>query len=627
MPAAGRSSTCRLGNRVVQPQAGPAAFDGKAFVKTLPGSPGVYRMLDACGNALYVGKAARLDKRVASYFLRPRLEPRLMAMLAQVVQVEVTLTRTEAEALLLENELIKSLRPRYNILLRDDKSYPQLFLSEGEDYPRMAFHRGPRHARGRYFGPFPSAYAVRESLNTLQKVFRIRPCEDSYFRTRSRPCLQHQIGRCTAPCVRLVTPEAYAQDVRHATMFLEGQSTAVIDELIRDMDQASQELAFERAAYFRDQIANLKKIQARQFVSDIEKDTDVLACAASGEMVCVHAMFFRNGTSVGGRNFFPDTQGSTHVPAILEAFISQYYLEQAAPPIILVPEPIPDRANLEAALSARRGGRVQIVHVQRGERQQLIAHALRDAEQALVSESLKQTNLQKRWRALEAWFQAEGTFKRIECFDISHTQGEATVAACVAFDPNGPAKSQYRRYHITGVAPGDDYAAMHQALSRRFRRALQEDSELPDLLLVDGGRGQLAQAVAALSELGITGVRLMGVAKGMGRKPGLEELVIGPEAKPLRPQATDPGFHLVQQIRDEAHRFAIGGHRLQRQKRRQTSRLEEIPGVGAKRRAALLKHFGGLTGVMGAGVEELVRVKGIDRGLAQRIYNALHGIG
>lgn len=601
-----------------------SVFDGKAFAKTLPTSPGVYRMLGAQRQVLYVGKAANLSKRVASYFLRPKLELRLMLMIAKTVQIEITITRTESEALLLENELIKSLKPRYNILLKDDKSYPQVFVSVGEPFPKIVFHRGPKHSKGRYFGPFPSALAVRESINTLQRIFRIRSCEDSYFKTRSRPCLQHQIGRCTAPCVGLIHEMDYAHDVRHATMFLEGRSSAIVDEMIHDMDKASHALAFERAAVIRDRIANLKKIQARQFVSHVEKDADVLACSVGYGMACVHAMFFRHGSSVGGRNFFPNVPDSVTSQSVLEAFVSQYYLEHPPPSVILVSESLGDLSCLSAALSERQSGSIQIRHVQRGEKLKLIEHAKRNAEQALIAESEKQENLCKRWDALSQVLSCDREIRRIECFDISHMQGEATVASCVVFDPKGAVKAQYRRYSVNGITPGDDYAAMRQALDRRFKRALKDQSAIPDLLLIDGGRGQLTQAHEVLSELDIGGITVVGIAKGEGRKPGLEALFVGDDFQTIKLKATDPALHLIQQIRDEAHRFALMGHRQQRHKKRQKSVLEEIPGVGARRRTALLKQFGGMTGVIGAGVEELMQVSGIHFELAQRIYAALH---
>jgi excinuclease ABC subunit C len=603
----------------------PSPFDGKAFVRTLATQPGVYRMLDADGTTLYVGKAKDLRKRVGSYFLRPALQPRTALMLQRVASVEVTVTRTEGEALLLENELIKSLKPRYNVLLRDDKSYPLIFLSGGEDFPRMAFHRGARSRGGRYFGPYPSTTAVRETLNLMQKLFRVRQCEDSYFRNRTRPCLQHQIGRCSAPCVGLVTPADYKHDVRHATLFLDGQTTTVVDELARAMEGASSTLEFERAATLRDRIANIKRIQARQYVSEAEEDADVLACRIEGNLACVHGLFFRNGVSLGGRSWFPRIPEGADEAETLSAFVAQYYLEHPAPSLVLVNRPVEEGDWLAGMLSEQRGRKVEIRHAQRGERARLVEIAERNAEQAIATEAASKGTLRTRWQGLAELLTLGAAPTRVECFDISHTMGEATVASCVVFDASGPVKSQYRRYNISGLAPGDDYGAMRQALTRRFKRGQAEGGPLPDLLLIDGGKGQVAEALAMLADLAIDGVEVVGVAKGSSRKPGLEQLLLGAGGRVLTPAGDDPGLHLIQQVRDEAHRFAIGGHRQRRQRARDSSELEKIPGVGTRRRSALLRHFGGWAGVVEAGVDELAKVPGIERALATRIYAALHG--
>ena len=599
-------------------------FDGKLFVKTLSSAPGVYRMLDADGAVLYVGKAANLRKRVGNYFLRPQLEPRLAAMVGRIAHVEVTITRTGAEALLLENDLIKSLKPRYNILLRDDKSFPYIYLSGGEDFPRMAFHRGARTGAGRYFGPFPGAHAVRESLSMMQKLFGVRQCEDSFFRNRTRPCLQHQIGRCTAPCVALIAPQDYAQDVRHAALFLDGQSTQVIEELAAEMERASAALDFERAARTRDHIANLKRMQAKRHIGGTDADADVLACRVEAGTACVHAMFFRNGANMGSRNFFPRLPGESDPAQVLAAFVTQYYLERPAPALVVLSHAIPDQSLIAEVLAERSGHRVELRSKVRADRARLLELACRNAEIALGTELASRHNQERRWQALTALLRLDSPPERVECFDISHTMGEATVASCVVFDAAGPVKAQYRRYNIAGVAPGDDYGAMRQALTRRFRRAQAEGGVLPDVLLIDGGKGQVREARAVLAELGITSVEVAGIAKGEDRRPGFETLVLGPSLVEVTADAADPGLHAIQQIRDEAHRFAITGHRARREKRREHSSLEEIPGVGARRRAALLRHFGGLTGVTQAGAEELMQVKGIDRGLAERIYAALH---
>lgn len=602
----------------------PAGFDGKAFVRTLRHAPGVYRMLDADGQVLYVGKAADLARRVGSYFLRPQLDPRLMAMVSRIAGCEVTVTRTEGEALLLENELIKSLKPRYNVLLRDDKSYPWIHLATGHAFPRLAFHRGARKAEGRYFGPFPGAHAVRESLDLMQKLFRVRQCEDAYFRSRSRPCLQYQIGRCSAPCVGLVEPAEYARDVRHASLFLEGKSTEVIDELGAEMDAASRALEFERAARLRDQIASLKQLQARRHVSCGDDDADVLAVVRADGLACVHVLSFRNGMNLGGRSVFPRAPAAADEAEILGAFVAQYYLERPPPGLVLLSHPIEELALLREALAERHGRRSTFVHPRRGDRLALVALARRTADQALASERASRGLITQRMAALAELLGLPEPPRRIECFDISHTQGEASVAACVVFGPEGALKSQYRRYNIAGVAPGDDYAAMRQALERRFRRACDEQGPVPDLLLIDGGRGQVEQARTVLATLALPEVRIVGVAKGPARRAG-EEVLVFLDRPPLRPRADDPGLHLIQQVRDEAHRFALAGHRARRQKRRQRSALEDIPGVGPQRRGALLRHFGGFAGVQQAGVEELAGVRGIDRAMAQRIYDALHG--
>ena len=600
------------------------AFDGKAFVSTLTSSPGVYRYFDEDGELLYVGKASNLKKRVGSYFLKPRMEPRIAAMVAQIVRCEITVTRTEAEALLLESQLIKALKPRYNILLRDDKSYPYIYLSGGEDYPRLAFHRGARNQQGRYFGPFPSAFAVRESLNLMQKLFKVRQCEDSYFRNRSRPCLQYQIGRCTGPCVGLINAEDYGSDVRHAQMFLEGRGSAVIDELATSMEQASAALNFERAAALRDQIATLRKLHAQNHVQGATADMDVIACRIEAGIACVSVLFFRNGISLGTRDFYPRLPLDAEPADVLAQFVAQYYLERPVPREIILGEPIPDEQLLGEMLAQQCGHAVEIKTRVRGERAQFLQMAERNAQASLTSRIASRQTLGARFDDLQNVLGLDEPPKRIECFDISHTQGEATVASCVVFGPEGAEKSHYRRFNIAGITPGDDYAAMHQALTRRFRKLAEGEGARPDVLLIDGGMGQVAQALDVLRELGIAGIEVVGVAKGPGRRAGEETLVLAGSSREIHPGPTSPALHLVAAVRDEAHRFAISGHRKRREKARERSVLEEVQGVGARRRAALLKAFGGLAGVEAAGVEELMQVKGIDRSLAERIYDALH---
>ncbi|MDE2156826.1 MAG: excinuclease ABC subunit UvrC [Xanthomonadaceae bacterium] len=608
----------------------PQPFDGKAFVSTLTTSPGVYRHFDAAGELLYVGKAGNLRKRVGSYFLKPRMEPRIAAMVAQIARVEITVTRTEGEALLLESQLIKSLKPRYNILLRDDKSYPYIYLSDGEDYPRLAFHRGARNLPGRYFGPYPSTWAVRESLGLMQKLFKVRQCEDSYFRNRSRPCLQHQIGRCTAPCVQLIGVDDYRDDVRHAQMFLEGRSDAVIDELAEAMEQASTALQFERAAILRDQVAALRQLQAQHHVQGASADMDVIACHIESGMACVSVLFFRNGVSLGTRDFFPRLPLDAEPADVLAQFVAQYYLERPVPRELVLGEPIADQAILADVLTRQAGHAVALKSGVRGERARFLQMAERNAQASLTARLASRQTLGARFDDLRRVLELPESPRRIECFDISHTMGEATVASCVAFGPEGPEKSHYRRFNIAGITPGDDYAAMHQALTRRFRRLAAGEGARPDLLLIDGGSGQVAQALGVLRELGVDGIVVVGVAKGPGRRAGEETLVLarmgsGIPGRELHPGSSSPALHLVAAVRDEAHRFAISGHRKRREKARERSVLEDVAGIGARRRSALLKAFGGLAGVESAGVEELMQVKGIDRGLAERIYASLHG--
>jgi len=604
----------------------PPPFDGKDFASRLGVTPGVYRMYAADDSVLYIGKARELKKRVGSYFNATPKTARTMAMLAQLARMEVTVTRTEAEALLLENQLIKSLKPRYNVMLRDDKSYPYVLLTQ-ETWPRLALHRGARAIPGRYFGPYPSVGAVRETLNLMHRLFRLRSCEDSVFRNRSRPCLQYQIGRCSAPCVGLVPPRDYAQSVHQAELFLEGRSDELGRELEQSMAAASERLDFEDAARVRDLITTIRKLQARQYVDGRAADLDVLACAMQGTHACVLLLAFRDGRNLGTRAFFPKTNGADNPAEVLAAFVSQYYAEQPAPREIVLDRDIEERELLQEALSAGAGRRVQLKANVRGERAGYVDLARRNAELSLASELGSQATQQARLASLRELLGLDELPARIECYDISHTMGEATVASQVVFDANGAVRSQYRRYNIAGIEPGDDYAAMHQALTRRFKRAVEEGGVLPDVLLIDGGAGQVAQANAVLGELGIAGsaITVVGVAKGESRRPGHEALLL-PDGREVRPGPESPGLQLVQQVRDEAHRFAITGHRGRRQKARNVSRLEDIPGIGPRRRANLLRHFGGLGGLRAAGAEEIARVEGINAALAERIYASLHGL-
>ena len=600
------------------------AFDGKAFVRELTAAPGVYRMYDAGDHVLYVGKAASLKKRVASYFTSIERSPRQRAMLAQVARMDVTVTRTEGEALLLENQLIKSLKPRYNVLLRDDKSYPYIYLATRDETPRIAFHRGARSMPGRYFGPYPSASAVRETLGTIHKLFRLRSCEDSVFANRSRPCLQYQIQRCAAPCVNLVSSEEYREAVHRTELFLDGSNDVLVRELTDAMERASAELAFERAAQLRDQIANLRRMQARQYVDGDQADLDVLACTVDKGLACVVLLAFRNGMNLGTRDFFPKANGADEASEVLGAFVTQYYFDKRPPREIVLSHAIADQELIEQVLGDQLGAKLQLKSTVRGERARYLELAQENARLSLAAKIGSSATQRARLANLQELLGLPQPPGRIECFDISHTMGEATVASCVVFDAEGAVRSQYRRFNIEGITGGDDFAAMKQAVTRRFIRA-KEDGTLPDLLLIDGGKGQLAQAMQVMAELAVQSVALVGVAKGAARRAGDEDLIL-PDGRTLHPGPDSPALHLIQQIRDEAHRFAITGHRGRRQKAREYSKLEDIPGIGARRRAMLLKHFGGLAALTRAGPEDIARVEGINAALAQRIWRGLHGL-
>jgi excinuclease ABC subunit C len=597
----------------------------RALLRSLPAAPGVYRMLDARDQVLYVGKARDLKKRVASYFKGRDSAPKTRAMVAQIDDIEVTVTRTEGEALLLENNLIKQLRPRYNILLRDDKSYPYIFLSSEHEFPRLAFHRGAKREKGRYFGPFPSAGAVRETLALLQKVFPVRQCEDGFFRNRSRPCLQYQIKRCTAPCVGYIAADEYREDVRQAELFLEGKSQALVDELAARMQQAADAREFERAAVYRDRIASLRRVQERQYVDAELGEADVVAVQAAHGKACVTALYFRGGRQVGAKSFFPAVSLESSEAQILSAFLAQHYLGRTIPPEILLDRRIEDRDAIEDAFSAQRGARTAIVERPRGGRRRWVEMASVNAADALRRNLSGSASMMQRFEALQQALGLPAQPERLECMDISHTMGEAAVASCVVFDRGGQVKEDYRRYNIAGITPGDDYAALAQAVARRYRRFKDGEGKMPDLLLIDGGKGQLAAVDAVLNELQVEGVMTIGVAKGRERKPGNEQLFLSGSRRATILPADSPALHLIQQVRDEAHRFAIAGHRGRRSKARRRSRLEDIPGVGEKRRQALLKNLGGWQEIERAGVEDLSRVPGISPKLAQRIYDVFHG--
>jgi excinuclease ABC subunit C len=586
-------------------------FDAKSFVAGLPNLPGVYRMLGKSGEALYVGKARDLKKRVSTYFQKHVHSPRTQMMVSQVASVEITATRSEGEALLLENNLIKSLAPRYNILFRDDKSYPYLAVT-GNEFPRLGFHRGAKDKRHRYFGPFPHAYAVRESIQLLQRVFQLRTCEDTVFEHRSRPCLLHQIKRCTAPCTGKITPPAYAEDVANAILFLEGREDDVIGNLTKKMNAASEARHYEEAAAYRDQVRALARVQARQYVeSNRGVDADVVACVIEGEIACVNLVMIRAGRHVGDRSFFPANAEGAAQGEVVTAFLEQHYLEQPLPGLIVTSEEV----DLPGA---------HVVAPQHGERKVWLDMARKNALLAIAQRVRDRATQEGRLLALrEALGLPEGA-GRIECFDISHTMGEATVASCVVYDRQQMQKSEYRRFNIRDVTPGDDYGAMRQVLARRYERVTAEAGRIPDLVLIDGGRGQVNVAASVLRDLGLHQVCVVGVAKGPERKPGEEELILESEARALQLPPAHPGLHLIQQIRDEAHRFAVLGHRARRGKSRTTSMLNEIPGIGAKRRQALIEAFGGLRGVQAAAIDDIAKVAGISRPLAERIYKHLH---
>ena len=599
-------------------------FDAKSFLSRTTEKSGVYRMFDVNAAILYVGKAKNLKKRLASYFRHTGLNSKTQALVLRIDHIEVTTTHTEIEALLLENNLIKSLQPPYNILLRDDKGYPYLYLSD-DTFPRLSFHRGTKQKKGEYFGPYPSSKAVHNTLSLMQKLFPIRQCRNAVYRNRTRPCLQYQIKRCRAPCVGLINAAEYQQDVEHAVMFLQGRSEAVVDDLIHKMQQAAHTLAYEKAALYRDQIAQLRSLQSHQYMeTDSQKDVDVLACALRDSVACVQVLSIRGGRHLGGKAHFPKhSQGKTEAE-ILAAFLSQYYLGKTGniPHEIILSHDLDDKDLYRDALQSTHGRVVKIQHMVRGHRAQWLKMAIDNTQVSL--EQHKPTQYREQLAQLSLSLGLDSLPEYMECFDISHSLGEATIASCVVFNAEGAVNSEYRRFNIHNIKAGDDYAAMKQALTRRYSRLLKENSRLPDILLIDGGKGQVKQAEAVMQELGIEQIQLLGVAKGENRKEGLESLILSELKQAIFLPKDSPALHLIQHIRNEAHRFAIAGHRAKRAKTRKTSVLEEIEGIGSKRRKQLITHFGGLQGVQAAGVEDLLQVAGIHRHLAQKIYAALH---
>lgn len=598
-------------------------FDPKPILKNLPNLPGVYRMINAADEVIYVGKAKDLKKRVSSYFNKNIPSPRTRMMVSNIVKIETTVTRSEAEALLLENNLIKGLMPRYNVLFRDDKTYPYITLT-GDTFSRLAFHRGTQRKGNQYFGPFPNAVAVRESIQLLQKVFKLRTCENTVFSNRSRPCLQHQIERCTAPCVGLISEEDYRSDVHQAALFLQGKTTEVMDALGEQMNNAAAKQEYEQAALFRDRMQALRQVQAKQFVSDFNvSDADVIACAELEGQHCINLVMIRGGRHLGDRSYMPKNTEGEDLENSVEAFIAQHYMAQNTPPLIVTGVKI-ETAVLEEVLSEQAGRKVKINTNPIGDKRVWLKMAQTNAELALSQRAATTANQSAKLLALREALRLPDNVERMECFDISHTMGEATVASCVVFDRGDLQNSEYRRYNITGITPGDDYAAMRDVLIRRYTKVAAGEGKRPDLIFIDGGKGQLGVAIEVMAEVGLDDILLIGIAKGEERKPGLETMIFSDTGEMVNLEKDNKGLHLLQQIRDEAHRFAITGHRAKRAKARLHSSLEDIEGIGAKRRRALLTRFGGLDGVKSASIDEIANVEGISRALAEKIYDALH---
>ncbi|MEX0447128.1 excinuclease ABC subunit UvrC [Xenorhabdus sp. SGI246] len=604
-------------------------FDSKAFLKTVTSQPGVYRMYDTTGTVIYVGKAKDLKKRLSSYFRAQVGSRKTESLVKNIAQIDVTITHTETEALLLEHNYIKLYQPRYNVLLRDDKSYPYIFLS-GDIHPRLAIYRGAKHAKGEYFGPFPNSHAVRDTLALLQKLFPIRQCEDSVYRNRSRPCLQYQIGRCLAPCVKgFVTDEEYQQQVEYVRLFLSGKDQQVLTKLIKRMEDASKQLNFEDAARYRDQIQAVRQVTERQFVSGGEDELDAISVAFDAGMACVHVLFIRQGKILGSRSYYPKIPIDTKLDEVVQTFLGQFYLQgsqnRTLPTEILLDFSLPEKELLENSLSSLSGKKVHIQPRPRGDRARYLKLARTNAATALTSKLSQQSTIHQRLAAL-AEFAGIEKIHRMECFDISHTMGEQTVASCVVFDSNGPIRSEYRRYNITGITAGDDYAAMNQVLRRRYSKAI-DSAKIPDIIFIDGGKGQLTQAIEVFRSLNVEWdkehPKLIGVAKGSDRKAGLETLFFTVESEGVALPPDSPALHVIQHIRDESHNHAITGHRQRREKMKKTSTLESIEGIGPKRRQMLLKYMGGLQPLRNASVEEIAKVPSISYSLAEKIYNAL----
>ncbi|WP_205515906.1 excinuclease ABC subunit UvrC [Morganella morganii] len=605
-------------------------FDAKAFLKTVTSQPGVYRMYDAEGTVIYVGKAKDLKKRLSSYFRTQVSGKKTEQLVKNIAQIDVTVTHTETEALLLEHTYIKKYQPRYNVLLRDDKSYPYIYLSSNDKHPRLAVHRGAKHAKGEYFGPFPNAYAVRETLALMQKLFPVRQCEDSVYRNRSRPCLQYQIGRCLGPCVKgLVSDEDYDREVNLVRLFLEGKDQQVLTELVEKMEQASQALRFEEAARLRDQIQAVRAVTEKQFVTGSGDDLDVVGVYFDAGLACIHVLFIRNGRVQGSRSYFPKVPAGTEPDEIVQTFIGQFYLQgsenRSLPDDILLDFPLPEKEIMGETLSQFAGRRILIQPKPRGDRARYLKLAHTNAVTALMTKRAQQSTIATRMKALSELTGIE-TINRMECFDISHTMGDQTVASCVVFDSNGPVKSEYRRYNITGITPGDDYAAMDQVLHRRYGKHIGNE-KIPDIIFIDGGKGQLGKAIEAFDGLDVdwdkNRPKLIGVAKGSDRKAGLETLFFAASGEGMALPPDSPALHVIQHIRDESHNHAITGHRQRRAKVKNTSALESIEGIGPKRRQMLLKYMGGLQPLRNASIDEIAKVPTISYALAEKIFHAL----
>ncbi|MFU2076805.1 excinuclease ABC subunit UvrC [Avibacterium endocarditidis] len=607
-------------------------FDAKKFLTNVTHDPGVYRMYDAKDQVIYVGKAKDLKKRLSSYFRRNVSSKKTEALVASIHRIETTITSSETEALLLEHNYIKTYQPRYNVLLRDDKSYPYILLTK-ERHPRITAYRGSKKIQGEYFGPYPNAGAVRETLSLLQKLFPVRQCENSVYRNRSRPCLQYQIGRCSAPCVPgYISDEDYNQQVNFARLFLQGKDQQVLDHLVAKMEQASQALNFEEAARIRDQIQAVRAVIEKQFVSnDRLDDIDIIAIAYQLGIACVQVLFIRQGKILGNRSYFPKVPANTDLSELTATFVGQFYLQahqgRTVPNTIIVDHKLAEKAQLETLLAEQAGRKVQIQDSAKGDKSKYLQLAQMNAKAALVTQLKQSTLINERYQALQDLLGVE-KIQRMECFDISHTMGEQTIASCVVFNQDGPLKSDYRRFNITGITGGDDYAAMEQALLKRYDKDLDAE-KIPDVIFIDGGKGQLNRALQVFDQLNVKWDKkrphLIGVAKGVDRRAGLETLIISKQDREINLPPDSLALHLIQHIRDESHNHAISGHRKKRQKAFTQSGLETIEGVGAKRRQALLKYLGGMQGVKKASLDEIASVPGISQSLAEKIFEAMKG--